>query len=55
MGRLPAPNPLANWRHGRILKKLGLSFDFGFMMVEPYSTFGRIRNNIAFLEEFIGD
>ncbi len=47
--------PEAHLRAGRILKKLGLSFDFGFMMVEPYSTFGRIRNNIAFLEEFIGD
>jgi anaerobic magnesium-protoporphyrin IX monomethyl ester cyclase len=47
--------PEAHLRAGRILKKLGLSFDFGFMMVEPYSTFTRIRHNIAFLEEFIGD
>jgi anaerobic magnesium-protoporphyrin IX monomethyl ester cyclase len=47
--------PEAHLRAGRILKKLGLSFDFGFMMVEPYSTFQTIRNNIAFLEEFIGD
>jgi radical SAM superfamily enzyme YgiQ (UPF0313 family) len=47
--------PEAHLNAGRILKKLGLSFDFGFMMVEPYSTFRGIRQNIAFLEEFIGD
>ncbi len=47
--------PEAHLRAGRILKKLGLSFDFGFMMVDPYSTFRSIRQNIAFLEEFIGD
>ena len=47
--------PEAHVRAGRILKKLGLSFDFGFMMVEPYSTFRSIRQNVDFLEEFIGD
>jgi anaerobic magnesium-protoporphyrin IX monomethyl ester cyclase len=47
--------PESHLRAGRILKKLELSFDFGFMMVEPYSTFRSIRQNIAFLEEFIGD
>lgn len=47
--------PEAHLRAGRILKTLGLSFDFGFMMVEPYSTFRSIRRNIDFLEEFIGD
>lgn len=47
--------PEAHLRAGQILKKLGLSFDFGFMMVEPYSTFRSIRQNITFLEEFIGD
>jgi len=47
--------PEAHLNAGRILKKLGLSFDFGFMMVEPYSNFRGIRQNIAFLEEFIGD
>jgi hypothetical protein len=47
--------PEAHLRAGRILKKLRLSFDFGFMMVEPYSTFRSIRQNIGFLEEFIGD
>jgi len=47
--------PEAHLRAGRILKNLGLSFDFGFMMLEPYSTFRSIRQNVAFLEEFIGD
>jgi anaerobic magnesium-protoporphyrin IX monomethyl ester cyclase len=47
--------PEAHLRAGRILKKLGLSYDFGFMMVEPYSSFRSIRQNINFLEEFIGD
>ncbi len=47
--------PEAHLRAGRILKSLGLSFDFGFMMVDPYSTFRSIRQNISFLEEFIGD
>jgi radical SAM superfamily enzyme YgiQ (UPF0313 family) len=47
--------PETHLRAGRILKKLGLSFDFGFMLVDPYSTFDMIRNNISFLEEFIGD
>jgi radical SAM superfamily enzyme YgiQ (UPF0313 family) len=47
--------PEAHLRAGRILKSLGLSFDFGFMLVEPYSTFRSIRQNVDFLEEFIGD
>jgi radical SAM superfamily enzyme YgiQ (UPF0313 family) len=47
--------PEAHLRAGRILKQLGLSFDFGFMMVDPYSTFRSIRQNVDFLETFIGD
>jgi radical SAM superfamily enzyme YgiQ (UPF0313 family) len=47
--------PEAHMRAGRILKKLGLSFDFGFMMVDPFSTIRSIRQNLSFLEEFIGD
>ncbi len=47
--------PEAHLKAGRILKELGLSFDFGFMLVDPYSTFRSIRQNIGFLEEFIGD
>jgi hypothetical protein len=40
---------------GEILRDLGLSFDFGFMLLEPYSTIETVRNNIAFLERFVGD
>jgi len=47
--------PEAHLNAGRILKKLGLSFDFGFMLLDPYSTFDSIRSNIAFLDAFIGD
>jgi anaerobic magnesium-protoporphyrin IX monomethyl ester cyclase len=47
--------PEAHLRAGRILKKAGLSFDFGFMLVDPYSTFRSVRQNVDFLETFIGD
>lgn len=47
--------PDAHLRAGRILKQFGLSFDFGFMLVDPYSTFRSIRQNVDFLEAFIGD
>jgi radical SAM superfamily enzyme YgiQ (UPF0313 family) len=47
--------PETHLEAGRILKSLGLSFDFGFMLMDPYSTFESIRNNIDFLEEFVGD
>jgi radical SAM superfamily enzyme YgiQ (UPF0313 family) len=47
--------PETHLKAARILKQLGLSFDFGFMMVDPYSTFRSIRQNVAFLEQFIGD
>lgn len=47
--------PEQHLRAGRILKKLGLSFDFGFMLLDPYSTFDMVRNNVKFLERFVGD
>jgi len=47
--------PEAHLRAGQILKSLGLSFDFGFMLMDPESTFSSIRNNIAFLDAFVGD
>ena len=47
--------PDTHLRAGRILKEAGLSFDFGFMLLDPYSNFRSIRQNIDFLEEFIGD
>jgi anaerobic magnesium-protoporphyrin IX monomethyl ester cyclase len=47
--------PEAHIRAGEILKRLSLSFDFGFMLLEPYSTIESARNNVAFLERFVGD
>jgi len=47
--------PAQHIRAGRILKSLGLSFDFGFMLLDPFSTFESVRNNIDFLETFVGD
>ena len=37
------------------LKRLGLVFDFGFMMLDPSSSFSSIRNNVAFLRTIAGD
>jgi anaerobic magnesium-protoporphyrin IX monomethyl ester cyclase len=47
--------PQAHLAAGQVLRSLGLSFDFGFMLMEPYSNFGSIRNNIDFLDRFVGD
>jgi hypothetical protein len=47
--------PEQHLRAGKILKSLGLSFDFGFMLLDPFSTFESVRNNINFLEAFVGD
>jgi anaerobic magnesium-protoporphyrin IX monomethyl ester cyclase len=47
--------PDTHLRAGRILKQADLSFDFGFMLLDPYSSFRSIRQNIDFLEAFIGD
>lgn len=37
------------------LKELGILFDFGFMMLEPSSTFESILDNVAFLRRIVGD
>ena len=47
--------PDVHLRAGEIIKSLGISFDFGFMLLEPDSTFESVRNNIDFLETFVGD
>ncbi len=45
----------AHFASGEILRSLDLSFDFGFMLLEPYSTIEIVRNNIAFLDSYVGD
>jgi len=37
------------------MKELGLLFDFGFMMLDPSSTFESIEDNVAFLRRIVGD
>jgi len=39
----------------RVLKQLGLTFEFGFMLFDPSTTFASVRENIAFLREIVGD
>ena len=47
--------PDVHIRAGEVLRRLGLSFDFGFMLLEPWSTFTTVRNNLQFLRRFVGD
>jgi radical SAM superfamily enzyme YgiQ (UPF0313 family) len=44
-----------NIRAVEILKELGILFDFGFMMLDPSSTFESILANVAFLRRIVGD
>jgi anaerobic magnesium-protoporphyrin IX monomethyl ester cyclase len=39
----------------RMLKELGIRFEYGFMLLDPSSTFSSVRTNIAFLREIVGD
>jgi anaerobic magnesium-protoporphyrin IX monomethyl ester cyclase len=39
----------------KVIQELDLTFDFGFMLLNPWSTFETIRNNLKFLREFVGD
>ncbi len=39
----------------RLLKSLGILFEFGFMLLDPSSTFASVRANVAFLREIVGD
>jgi radical SAM superfamily enzyme YgiQ (UPF0313 family) len=44
-----------NERAVATLKQLGINFDFGFMMLDPSSTFESVRENVAFLRRIVGD
>jgi radical SAM superfamily enzyme YgiQ (UPF0313 family) len=39
----------------RLLKSLGIGFEFGFMLLDPSSTFASVRANVGFLREIVGD
>jgi radical SAM superfamily enzyme YgiQ (UPF0313 family) len=38
-----------------ILKKLKIGFDYGFMLFQPFSTFGSVNDNLNFLGDLCGD
>ena len=44
-----------NIRAVETLKELGILFDFGFMMLDPSSTFESVLDNVAFLRRIVGD
>ncbi len=39
----------------RTLKSLGLMFEYGFMLLDPSSTFESVRANVDFLRQIVGD
>ena len=41
-----------HFRAGDVLRHLDISFDFGFMLMEPWSTLSSVRNNLTFLRKF---
>jgi radical SAM superfamily enzyme YgiQ (UPF0313 family) len=47
--------PEVHLNAGDVLRRVGVSFDFGFMLLEPWSTFATVRNNLRFLREFAAD
>jgi len=44
-----------NIRAVEILKQIGVRFEFGFMLLDPSSTFESVRANLQFLRRIIGD
>jgi radical SAM superfamily enzyme YgiQ (UPF0313 family) len=47
--------PEVHVRAGEILRRLELTFDFGFMLMEPWSTLSSVRNNLRFLRQFCAE
>lgn len=45
----------AHTRAGELLRQFDVSFDFGFMLLEPWSTMQSARKNLAFLRQFTAD
>jgi radical SAM superfamily enzyme YgiQ (UPF0313 family) len=44
-----------NLRAVELLKNLGVRFEFGFMLLDPSSTFESVRANLEFLRTIVGD
>ncbi len=47
--------PDVHLRAGEVLRSLGLAFDFGFMLLQPWSTLASVANNVTFLRRFCRD
>ena len=47
--------PERHLQAGKALRDAGLSFDFGFMLLDPWSDIRAVRANIDFLDTFVGD
>ena len=47
--------PEMNLNAINILKKLGIFFEFGFMLFDPLSTFESVKSNLRFLKKICGD
>lgn len=44
-----------NIRAVRLLKSIGLMWEYGFMLLDPSSTFASVRENLAFLRTILAD
>jgi anaerobic magnesium-protoporphyrin IX monomethyl ester cyclase len=44
-----------NIRAVRVMKEIGTLFEFGFMLLDPSSTFDSVRANVSFLRTVVGD
>lgn len=44
-----------NLAGAQTLKQLGIRFAYGFMLFDPSSSFGSVRENIKFLRQIVGD
>ena len=44
-----------NYRAVNLLKDIGLMFEYGFMLLDPSSTFESIRENVTFLRNILND
>jgi anaerobic magnesium-protoporphyrin IX monomethyl ester cyclase len=44
-----------NIRAVKLLKSIGLTFEYGFMLLDPSSTFETVRDNLSFLRTILAD
>jgi hypothetical protein len=44
-----------NLRAVQIIKSVGLTFEYGFMLFDPSSTFQTVQENLRFLRQIVGD